>query len=60
MQVMRLVRTICGVLCFGIGLAFTVNVVNTLLHPSIYSDLVMPSFFAGVFLLGSLLLLRRK
>jgi hypothetical protein len=56
-DLMWVARTICGVLCFGIGVAFTAGTIDTLMRdPPPW----LPAFFAGVFLLGSYLLLRRK
>jgi hypothetical protein len=31
---MHVARTICGVLCFGIGAAFTAGTIDTFMHPS--------------------------
>jgi hypothetical protein len=55
-------RRTWGVLCFGIGLAFSVGTIDTLIRPD-PRDLFSAStcaFFAGVFLLGSLFLLRAQ
>lgn len=58
---MRVMRMICAVLCFGIGGAFAVSTIDTLMHPTIFSE---PAWLAGslaaMFLLGSFLLLRRS
>jgi hypothetical protein len=58
---MRALRIIFGVLCFGIGVAFAMGAVHTLLHPSYFDsamDVAFPAMFGAMFLLGSYLLLR--
>jgi hypothetical protein len=52
-------RKICAVLCFGIGVAFTLGALYSLLTESLFK-VVLPGFFAAIFLLSSLFLLRRS
>jgi hypothetical protein len=62
--IMRVVKLVFGVLCFGIGAAFAVETVDSLLHPQPLRGGELPLFmlamFAAMFLLGSVLLLRRS
>ena len=55
----RAMRKICAVLCFGIGVAFTLGALYSLLTESLFK-VVLPGFFAAIFLLSSLFLLRRS
>ena len=55
---MRAVKIIFGVLCFGIGVAFCVGAVNSLIHPGFDHsglDAAIPAMFGAMFLLGSFL-----
>jgi hypothetical protein len=59
---MRAVRIIFGILCFGLGVAFAMAAVDSLVVPSTFHsvfDVTFPSMFGAMFLLGSYLLLRR-
>jgi hypothetical protein len=60
--VMRALKIIFGLFCFGIGVGFAVGAADDLLHPNPYSTSNAPwlGMFAAVLLLGSFLLLRRS
>jgi uncharacterized membrane protein YdcZ (DUF606 family) len=59
---MRTVRLISAVICFGLGVAFAFSAAELLMHPDPIAPLPvwMPGMLAGMFLLSSFLLLRRK
>jgi hypothetical protein len=60
---MRAVKIICGVICFGLGVALAVGALNELVHPAYFHsgyDVAFPAMFGSMFLLGSYLLLRRR
>jgi hypothetical protein len=56
---MRAMRKICAVLCFGIGVAFAVGALYSLLTESLFR-VVAPGLFAAIFLLSSFFLSRRS
>jgi len=55
---MKVVKYVLAIICFGIGVAFAIGAIQTMQNP--YSgDAWIPGMFAGMFLLGTFLLLRR-
>ena len=56
---MRAMRKFFGVLCLGIGVAFALGALYSLVTESLYR-VVLPGLFAAIFLLSSLVLLRRS
>jgi hypothetical protein len=50
-----------AIICFGIGIAFSVSALEDLIHPTYFADPVwIPAMLGAMFLLGALLLLRWK
>jgi hypothetical protein len=56
---MRAMRKIGAVLCLGIGVAFALGALYSLLTESLFR-VVVPGFFAAIFLLSSFFLSRRS
>ena len=52
-------RKICVVLCFGLGVAFTLGALYSLMLEPL-SKVVVPGIFAAIFLLSSFFLSRRS
>ena len=52
-------RKICAVLCFGLGVAFALGALYSLLTKSLFR-VVVPGFFAAILLLSSFFLSRRS